>query len=295
MAPPVNAGNINNSGIELSLTYGNRENDWSYNIGWNMAAMKNKMVAVTIGSGNQQFGDIQRGIVGHPLGSFFLVKNEGTFKTQKEVDDYVGPNGQKVQPNAAPGDLKFEDYNNDGIIDNNDQQYVGSPIPTFETGLSGNASWKNFDINILLQGIFGNKIYNGPRYWTEKMNEYTNFSSDALNAWSTTNSSSNFPRFILADPNLNARQNSDRWLEDGSYVRLKRIELGYTLPQTFTKNRLGIDRARIYASAENLFTITNYSGFNPDLGNGDNPLSRGNDWGGYPIQRAVMAGITVSF
>lgn len=294
-APPVNAGNIDNSGIELSLTYGDRKNDWSYTIGWNMAAMKNKMVAVTIGSGNQQFGDLQRGIVGHPLGSFFLVKNEGTFKTQKEVDDYVGPNGQKIQPNAAPGDLKFEDYNHDGIIDNNDQQYVGSPIPTFETGLSGNASWRNFDINILLQGVFGNKIYNGPRYWMEKMNEYTNFSSDALNAWSPTNTSSDYPRFILADPNLNARQNSDRWLENGSYFRLKRIEIGYQLSPDFTKSRLGIERARIYVSAENLFTSTKYSGFNPDLGNGGNPLSRGNDWGGFPIQRAILAGITVSF
>lgn len=294
-APPVNAGNINNNGIELSINYGERKKDWSYNIGWNMSAIKNKMVAVTIGSGNQQFGDLQRGIVGYPLGSFFLIKNLGTFKTQQEVDSYTGHSGNKIQPNAQPGDLKFEDYNNDGIIDNNDQQYVGSPIPTFETGLSGNASWKNFDINLLLQGVFGNKIYNGPRYWIEKMNEYTNFSSDALNAWSTTNSNSNFPRFILADPNLNARQNSDRWLEDGSYVRLKRIELGYTLSQAFTKNRLGIERARIYVSAENLFTITKYNGFNPDLGNGGNPLSRGNDWGGYPIQRAVMAGLTVSF
>lgn len=294
-APAVNAGNIDNSGIELSLNYGNRKKDWSYSIGWNMAAMKNKMVAVTIGSGNQQFGDLQRGIVGYPLGGFFLIKNLGTFKTQQEVDSYTDHSGNKIQPNAEPGDLKFEDYNNDGIIDNNDQQYVGSPIPTFETGLSGNASWKNFDINILLQGVFGSKIYNGPRYWMEKMTEYTNFSSDALNAWSPANSSSNFPRFILADPNLNARQNSDRWLENGSYVRLKRIELGYTLSPAFTKDRLGIASARIYLSAENLFTITKYSGFNPDLGNGGNPLSRGNDWGGYPIQRAVMAGITVSF
>jgi len=294
-APPVNAGNIDNSGIELSINYGERKKDWSYNIGWNMSAMKNKMVAVTIGSGNQQFGDLQRGIVGSPLGSFFLIKNLGTFKTQKEVDSYVDQHGNKIQPNAQPGDLKFEDYNHDGIIDNNDQQFVGSPIPTFETGLSGNASWKNFDINVLLQGVFGNKIYNSPRYWMEKMNEYTNFSSDALNAWSATNSNSNFPRFVLADPNLNARQNSDRWLENGSYVRLKRLELGYTLPTDFTKTKAGIDRARFYLSAENLFTITKYSGFNPDLGNGGNPLSRGNDWGGYPIQRAIMAGLTVSF
>ncbi|GAO42725.1 TonB-dependent receptor [Flavihumibacter petaseus] len=294
-APPVNAGNINNSGVELSINYGDKKKDWSYNIGWNMTAIKNKMDAVTIGSGNQQFGDIQRGIVGYALGSFFLIKNQGTFKTQQEIDAYTGHSGNKIQPNAQPGDLKFEDFNKDGIIDNNDQQYVGSPIPTFETGLSGNASYKSFDINILFQGVFGNKIYNGPRYWMEKMNEYTNFSSDALNAWTPTNNTSNFPRFILADPNLNARQNSDRWLEDGSYVRLKRLELGYTIAQQFTKNKLGMERIRFYLSGENLFTITSYSGFNPDLGNGGSPLSRGNDWGGYPIQRAIMIGVTASF
>lgn len=293
--PPQNAGNIDNSGVELSINYGDKKKDWSYNIGWNMAAMKNKMVAVTIGSGNQQFGDLQRGIVNYPLGSFFLIKNLGTFKTQQEIDAYKGPGGQMIQPNAAPGDLKFEDYNHDGIIDNNDQQYVGSPIPTFETGFTANGSWKSFDINILFQGVFGNKIYNGPRYWMEKMNEYTNFSSDALNAWSSSNSSSNFPRFVLSDPNRNARNNSDRWLENGSYIRLKRLELGYQLPAMLVKSRLGMDHARIFVSGENLLTITKYSGFNPDLGNGGDPLSRGNDWGGFPIQRAIMGGITVSF
>ena len=293
--PPQNAGNIDNTGVELSINYGDKKKDWTYNIGWNMSAMKNKMVAVTIGSGNQQFGDLQRGMVDYPLGSFFLIRNLGTFKTQQEVDAYTGPNGQKIQPNAAPGDLKFEDYNNDGIIDNNDQQYVGSPIPTFETGFTGNASWGNFDINFLFQGVFGNKIYNGPRYWMEKMNEYTNFSGDALNAWTPANSGSNFPRFVLADLNRNARNNSDRWLEDGSYIRLKRLELGYLLPSALIKNRLGMDRARIFVSGENLWTITKYSGFNPDLGNGGDPLSRGNDWGGFPIQKAVMAGITLSF
>ncbi|MBO9591951.1 MAG: TonB-dependent receptor [Niabella sp.] len=294
-SPAQNAGNIDNSGIELSISYGNKKSDWSYNIGWNMAAMKNKMVAVTIGSGNQEFGGIQRGKVGYPLGGFFLIKNLGTFKSQQDVDDYKNANGNKIQPNAAPGDLKFEDFNKDGKIDNNDQQYVGSPIPTFETGFTANASWKNFDINVLLQGVFGNKIYNGPRYWMEKMNEYTNFSSDALNAWTPANSSSDFPRFVIADLNLNARNNSDRWLEDGAYIRLKRLELGYQLPGALIKNRLGMGRARIFVSGENLWTITKYSGFNPDLGNGGDPLSRGNDWGGFPIQRAVMAGITLSF
>ncbi len=293
-APIVNAGDIQNQGIELSLNYGDKVNDWYYNVGWNMAAIKNKMVDVTIGSGNQEFGDIQRGKVGYPLGGFFLIKNAGTFKSQQEMDNYKH-NGQKIQPNAQPGDLRFIDYNNDGIIDNNDQQYVGSPMPNFETGLTANLRYKNFDFNLLLQGTFGNKIYNYTRYWSEKMNEYHNYSTSVLGAWSPNNSSSNFPRFILTDPNQSARQNSDRWLEDGSYVRVRRVEMGYTVPQEIVKNKLNLENVRAYISSENPFTVTKYTGYNPDLGRGGDPLNRGRDAGVYPLTRTLSVGLSVSF
>lgn len=293
--PIVNAGNTQNYGMELSLNYADQVGNWKYNIGWNMASIKNKMVAVTIGSGKQEFGDIQKGIVGYPLGSFFLIKNEGTFKTQQEVDAYVSSKGEKIQPTAKPGDLKFVDYNGDGIIDDNDQQYLGSPIPSFETGLTAGLGWKNFDMNLLIQGVFGNKIYNKTRYWSEKMNEYTNLAASTLNAWSQENPNSNFPRFELTDPNQNARLNSDRWLENGSYVRFKRIEIGYSLPNQIVKEKLSMDKIRAYIAAENLFTITKYSGFNPDIGNGGNPLARGNDYGIYPIPRTISLGISLSF
>jgi hypothetical protein len=232
--------------------------------------------------------------VGSPLGSFFLIKTDGIFKSQAEIDAYKGPNGQKIQPNAAPGDLKFIDFNKDGLIDNNDQQNLGSPIPTFETGVSGNLSWKNFDLNLLVQGTFGNKIYNGGRYWLEAMNAYANLYTSVLDAWTPQNNSSNFPRFTLNDPNSNARGNSDRWLESGAFVRLKRIEVGYTLDAN-TLKKLNIGKVRGYLSAQNLFTFTGYKGYNPDLGNGGGPLSRGMDAGYYPLQRIISLGVNVTF
>jgi len=292
--PTVNAGTVSNKGIELALDYANQAGDFNYRIGWNMSANRNKMTKITIGSGNQQFGDIQRAIVGSPLGSFFLIKTDGIFKSQAEIDAYKGPNGQKIQPNAAPGDLKFIDFNKDGLIDNNDQQNLGSPIPTFETGVSGNLSWKNFDLNLLVQGTFGNKIYNGGRYWLEAMNAYANLYTSVLDAWTPQNNNSNFPRFTLNDPNSNARGNSDRWLESGAFVRLKRIEVGYTLDAN-TLKKLNIGKVRGYLSAQNLFTFTGYKGYNPDLGNGGGPLSRGMDAGYYPLQRIISLGVNVTF
>ncbi|WP_316818217.1 TonB-dependent receptor [Pedobacter nyackensis] len=293
-APIVNAGTVSNKGIELSLDYADQAGDFNYRIGWNMSANRNKMTAITIGSGKQQFGDIQRAVVGSPLGSFFLIKTDGLFKTQAEIDNYKGPNGQKIQGNAAPGDIKFVDFNNDGIIDNNDQQYVGSPIPTFETGVSGSLSWKGLDLNLLVQGTFGNKIFNGGRYWLESMNAYANLFTTVLDAWTPQNSGSSFPRFTLNDPNLNARENSDRWLESGAFVRVKRIEVGYTLDANTLKN-LNVGKVRGYVSAQNLFTFTDYKGYNPDLGNGGGPLSRGRDGGYYPLQRIISLGVNVTF
>jgi len=292
--PTVNAGTINNKGIELALDYSDAAGDFSYKIGWNMTTMRNRMTAITIGSGNQEFGDIERAKVGNPIGSFFLIKTDGIFKTQAEIDAYKGADGQKIQPNAAPGDIRFVDFDKNGKIDNNDQQYTGSPIPTLETGIAATLGWRNFDFNLLVQGVFGNKIYNGGRIWTEQMTAYTNLSTSVLNAWTPENSSSSFPRFTLADVNLNSRGNSDRWLENGAYVRVKRLELGYTVAEDIAK-RLNVGKIRAYLSGQNLFTFSKYKGYNPDLGNDGNPLRRGFDSGGYPLQRIVSVGLNVSF
>ena len=298
-SPYVNAGVVENKGLEFNLNYSDHAGKLNYDIGFNLSTLNNKMTAITIGSGNQQFGDITRARVGYPLGGFWLIKTAGIFQSDAEAAAYVDKNGNVFQPNAKGGDIKFASVSGVGPISNADRQYVGSPIPNVVTGLTGYFNYKNWDLNILFQGAFGNKIYNSSRIWLEKMTEVTNLSTATLNAWTPENHS-NFPRFVLADPNQNANIYTDRWLENGSYVRLKRVELGCVILKSLSQ-RFKIDRIRINVSAENLFTITKYKGFNPDLGNGGDPLQRGIDEGRfitgslYPLQRTILAGINVSF
>ncbi|NSL85626.1 TonB-dependent receptor [Chitinophaga sp. Mgbs1] len=295
-SPTLNAGVIQNKGYEASIEYADKSGDFNYRVGFNLAHTKNEMTAITIGSGRQEFGDISRARVGAPIGSFFLIKTDGIFNTVEEIQAY-SKNGVPVQPNAQPGDIRFVDFNGDGKIDNGDVQNLGSPFPTFTMGLSGNFSWKGFDLNIFLEAITGNKIYNGRRQWMEKMTEVTNLSTSVLNAWTPQNHT-DFPRFTLSDPNNNKRENSDRWLEDGSYLRFKRFELGYSLPRKLT-GAWGIEKLRAFVSAENLFTITGYKGYNPDLGQDSRTgtLSRGmdNSWDAYPLSRTLLFGLNLTF
>ena len=291
-SPTLNAGVIQNKGYEISLEYNDRKGDLNYRLGFNLSHTANEMTAINVGSGRQEFGGISRAKVGSPIGSFFLIKTDGIFNSKEEVAAY-NKNGKPVQPNAQPGDIRYVDFNNDGIIDNQDEQNLGSPFPTVNLGLSANLSWRGFDMSLFVEAVTGNKIYNARRKWMDKMNEVTNFSTDVLNAWTPENHS-NFPRFTLTDPNNNNRDNSDRWLEDGSYLRFKRLEIGYTMPKGLT-GKWGVDKVRVFASGENLFTIRKYKGYNPDIGGA--PLSRGmdNSWDVYPLSRTLLFGLNLTF
>lgn len=291
-SPTLNAGAIQNKGYEISLEYTDKKGDLNYRFGFNLAHTANEMTGISIGSGRQEFGGISRAKVGYPIGAFFLVKTDGIFNSKEEVLAH-SKDGKLIQPNAQPGDIRYVDYNNDGIINNQDEQNLGSPFPTLNMGLSANLSWKGFDMGFFLEAVTGNKIYNGRRIWMDKMNEVTNFSTDVLNAWTPTNHS-NFPRFTLADPNNNNMANSDRWLEDGSYLRFKRLEIGYSVPK-YLLSKWGIEKVRLFASGENLFTITKYKGYNPDLGG--EPLKRGMDNAddAYPLPRTILFGLNLTF
>lgn len=291
-SPTLNAGVIENKGYEVSLEYTDKKGELNYRLGFNFAHTSNEMTAINIGSGRQEFGGISRAKVGYPIGAFFLIQTDGIFNSKEEVAAH-SKNGVLIQPNAQPGDIRYIDYNNDGIIDNQDEQNLGSPFPKLNLGLSANLSWRGFDMSLFLEAVTGNKIYNARRKWMDKMNEVTNFSTDVLNAWTPENHS-NFPRFTLSDPNNNNRENSGRWLEDGSYLRFKRLEFGYTMPKGLT-GRWGIDKVRLFASGENLFTITKYKGYNPDIGGG--ALARGmdNSWDVYPLSRTVLLGLNLTF
>ncbi|MGF7039625.1 TonB-linked SusC/RagA family outer membrane protein [Mucilaginibacter lappiensis] len=301
--PVVNAGDLRNKGIEVGVNFNDHIGKLNYGIFGTISAVKNKVIA--LGTGSQQiFGGqpTHHGAsstlteAGGSIGSFYLIKNIGIFNSQAEVDAY-SKDGKLIQPNAAPGDVKFQDTNNDGQINDNDKVNAGSPFPNFEYGFGINASMYNFDINMFFQGSQGNKIYNGLRQDLESTNLDFNYSKSMLNAWTPTNHS-NVPRAVTSDPNFNNRT-STRFLEDGSYLRMKTLQIGYTLNNALAK-KIKITSLRVYASADNLFTITNYTGFNPDLGRATNAqlsiLDRGVDFGhvAYPLARTISLGIQLT-
>jgi TonB-linked SusC/RagA family outer membrane protein len=304
--PYVNAGSITNKGLELALNYNGQVSDFKYQFTGTLTSIKNKVTS--LGTGSQQiFGGqpTHHGAsatvtqAGLPVGSFYLIKDQGLFQSQEEINAYT-KNGQLIQPNAKPGDIKFLDANGDGVIDQNDRQYAGSPTPKFSFGFGGNASWKNFDLSIFFQGTQGNKIYNGFRQDLESMSLEENYSKSTLNAWTPANTNTDMPRAVINDPNYNS-QTSTRFLENGSYLRFKTLQFGYTLPKAvLTKAK--ITNCRFYVSFDNLFTITGYKGFNPDIGRTDtglpySVLDRGVDFGhvAYPLPRTSMLGVQLSF
>ncbi|WP_338358527.1 TonB-dependent receptor [Yeosuana marina] len=295
--PPVNAGSIRNSGFELEASYKNTKNDFKWNVGFNLTTIKNRVEEV----GNQGEGIdyIQTGLtrskVGQPLGQWYLLKTDGIFQNQAEIDAYA-LNGNPIQPNAKPGDIKFIDVNGDGSITDEDRDFSGSsPWPTLQTGLQFGANYKGFDLSMQFVGIFGNEIFNSVRHDLDSY-QNTNFRK-GISPWTTSNTNTNDPRIGVAtgDQGLvdNARINSDRWLEDGSYIRLRNIQVGYNFQQAFL-NKLGMAGLRIYLSGQNLLTITNYSGLDPDV-QGNGILERGVDNGNWPASRIFSVGLNVEF
>lgn len=298
--PVVNAGTLQNKGFELGLNYSNSLGKVNYSVYGTFTAIKNKVVK--LGTGTQQiFGGqpTHHGAsttltqAGGEVTGFYLIKALGIFQSQQEIDAYVDKNGKKIQPNASPGDIKFLDANSDGIISNSDRVDAGSPFPNFEYGFGIKANAYNFDINIFIQGTSGNMIYNGLRQDMEGMNLEFNYSKTTLNAWTPQNHST-IPRAVINDPNFNT-QTSSRFLEKGSYLRMRTLQIGYTIPETLTE-KLKITSLRAYIGADNLFTITNYSGFNPDIGRTNSILDRGVDYGhvAYPIARVLSVGVQLS-
>jgi len=232
--------------------------------------------------------------VGGPVGAFYLIHTDGIFNSEQEVQSYKNKDGNLIQPNAVPGDIRFVDANGDGIISSLDKVYSGSPFPKFSYGFGFNSSWKGFDLSMFIQGTYGNKIYNGLRMTLEETSNMTNWDKSTLNAW-TPDHHTNIPRLTSTDPNTNARV-SNRFLENGSYLRMKSLELGYTFNSSIIKT-IGISSFRAYLSLNNMFTITKYSGYNPDIGRSGSILDRGVDNGiiGYPLSRSATFGVQLRF
>ncbi|MTI89001.1 MAG: TonB-dependent receptor [Balneolaceae bacterium] len=296
--PLTNGGEMETEGVEFAIKYSKGEGDWTYNLRANVSTSRNTITqlgfkdeAFTGGFIEYDTHPTTRTVVGSEVARFYLYETDGLFQTEEEVASHSS-NSNLLQPNAAPGDIRFKDTNGDGILDEDDKVYMGSAAPDFEYGITFNSNYKNFDFSLFLQGMYGNKMYNGTKFLTHRTDRNTNFSTELLNAWTPGNMDTDIPRNISGDPNNNARP-SDRFLEDASYLRVKNLQVGYKLPGKFL-NEYGIKKLRVYMSFQNLLTLTKYSGFDPSLSN-FSLFRRGVDSGLYPLARTAMIGIQTSF
>ncbi|MBR8535947.1 TonB-dependent receptor [Carboxylicivirga sediminis] len=297
-APIVNLGTISNKGFEFELGYRGAIGQLKYDLKGNLTTIKNKVESLGNSEGMLPGDDIAwsgsytYSSVGAAASQFYMYKTGGIFQSQEQIDNYVDKNGNKIQPNARPGDVIYVDVNGDGIIDSNDISEVGSPLPTLEYGLNIALTYKAFDLSMFFQGVTGNDILNVNRYELEAANSGYNISNRLTNAWTPDNTNTDVPRNVIVDNNNNYMM-SDRYLEDGSYFRMKNIQIGYTLPQTFAQ-KIRVDNLRVYLNADNVFTITNYTGYDPEV-IPVNALTQGVDHGNYPMYRTFTAGVQISF
>ena len=293
-----NAASIRNKGFEIGVTYKENNGPFVWDVSVNGTTIQNRVISV----GNQGKGinyiegnSYVRSEIGHPMSSWYVIQTAGIFQSQAEVDAYKNKDGKVIQPDAKPGDIKFIDLNGDGQINNDDRTFVGSPWPTFQGGLQFNGTYRDFSVNVQFVGVFGYKIYNDVRRVLDSYGNLTNFRKD-INPWSPSNTGGTDPRLgLVTEPgiNQNNRLESDRWLENGSYLRLRNVELAYLFPKRLLGNS-GFTNTRVFVSGQNLFTITNYKGLDPDVtGSGVN--LRGVDYGNWPASRIISFGISSEF
>lgn len=283
--PMINAGKVRNTGWELTVASQNIKGDFEWNTDFNISYNKNKIIKlnnnVSIYSGYQQH------TVGLPVGSFYGWVTNGIFQNWNEVNSYAYQyQGTDAANGTAPGDIKFLDINNDGVVNDYDRTYIGNPTPAWNFSMTNTFSYRNFDMQVFLQGVAGNDIYNANRVTLEGMYTVRNQTKKVLNRWTGEGTSNSMPRAIYSDPNKNTRT-STRFIEDGSYLRLKNLTLGYTLPESLIK-KASINSLRFYMSAQNLLTLTKYSGFDPEI-------QGGVDNSNYPLTRTISFGVDLKF
>ena len=308
----INLGEIRNRGFEFMLNWNDRTSrDFSYNIGGNFSILKNWVedIGVTDESGEKSvwvqtdIPDITssfRGTLypfqtaeGQPLYTYYLIKTDGVFQSDAEAAAYVDKNGGRIQPNAKAGDLKFIDQNGDGKIDSEDKIYMGSYMPKVTFSLMGGFTYKKLTFNMMLQGVAKTKAFNSTKYilLNETQGNFNRWNK-ILEAWSPTNTGGDIPRISKEDANNNFENNSDFYLEDASYLRVKNVTIAYDLTDLIRKSSYLGDRKSVltvYASGENLYTFTNYSGIDPEVG------GAGLDAGRYPVSRILSFGIKLTY
>lgn len=292
-SPTINAGTVRNSGLELSIGYrGSVYSDLSYRINFNLTTIDNEVLEVNNNTGFVEGGAFGVGQpaparmeVGYPIGYFYGYETDGIFQTQAEVD--ASPSQLALGAEASPGDIKYKDLNGDGVIDTDDRTYIGDPIPDIVLGLNINLKYKGFDFVAYAYASIGNEIVRN----YERTQPDVNKLAYRMDRWTGAGTSDEVPRVTTASTTNNVF--SDFYVEDGSFLRIQNIQLGYTIPQKWTE-RIQIDKARIYAGVNNVYTFTNYMGFDPAASTGA-PVGGGIDYGFYPAPRIYMFGLNLNF
>ncbi|WP_461641093.1 SusC/RagA family TonB-linked outer membrane protein [Labilibaculum euxinus] len=296
--PTSNVGTVENKGFEFSALYKGNIGSLKYSVNGNFSTTKNNLkdldgyTSSYIYHSNNVRSTLYpyRSEPGQELYSYYLISSDGIFKTQTEIDNYTGSNGQLIQPNAKPGDLKFIDSNKDGEISNEDRTYKGNAFPDFTYAFNFSAEYKNFDLALTFQGVSGVKLFNAYKFTSyNAAQQGYNLDNRVLNAWSESNINSEIPMLRVDDPNSNFGTNSDWYLEDGSYLRLKNLTIGYNVPALLLNRICQGSSLRVYFSAENLFTITDYTGLDPEVG------GIGLDLGTYPVAKTYSLGLSFKF
>lgn len=293
-APVANVADMENKGVEVELGYRKRIGELNFSANGNFAYLKNEVTYVASDTrfingdaAFQSMGPVTRTEVGQSYNAFYGFQTAGIFQNAAEIANYKNAAGGMIQPSAKPGDFRWVDTDGDGSITDKDKTYLGSSLPKYTFGLTLNADYKGFDVMVFAQGAAGNKIFQGLR----RLDIGTaNWQTRALSRWTGDGTSNTYPRLTSADDNGNFGKMSDFYLEDGNYLRLKVVQIGYTLPIKMLK-KIGGTKLRVYATGENLLTLTKYTGYDPEIGGG----VFGIDKGIYPQAKSFILGIQLQF
>lgn len=288
--PRVNGVTLQNKGFEFSAAYKEDSTPFKYSASANFTLLRNKALDFGYNRNNIYVGNTVTE-VGQPIGMWYVLQTDGLFQSMDEVNSYKNAAGKLIQPEAKPGDIRFKDNNGDGQITNSDKVVVGSPWPKYELGLNLSGSYKGFELNMDWFGSFGARVFNGPRSVMDRFDDNSNYRA-GIQPWTPENPNTNVPRAYYGST-LNSRGDSDRWLENGSFFRMKYISLSYKVPESVVK-KIGFQNARVTLSGQNLITFTKYTGLDPEFSNGS-VFEKGYDFGAFPNVRMYSLGLQFGF
>ena len=312
-APYVNAGKVSNKGFEFNINYQEKAGDFKYRVGVNVGSVQNEVIQLgndqPINSASFRTSYISRTQAGMPIACFWGFQTDGIYQTQEEIDllneQAAVAQGKKkasFDGKSKPGDIKMKDVDGSGFIDNNDKTWIGNPHPDFTYGLNIELDYKNFDFKLFGQGVYGNQIFMATIYYLESANGYWNLMNSMKDHWTKAGDETNIPRLDIGSQNEANLRYSDRYVKDGSFFRIKSIQLGYTIPNNVTK-KIGIENVRVYVNAQNFFSFHKYPGFDPEIGVGRNQgstvsqrgfLDIGIDRGMYPLSKSISFGLNLT-